>query len=224
METPNASLPIVLSLLVCCSLPAFAVGEFESGCRFYKLKDYKQARPCFETAVKDFPTNWTVHYYLANTYLALGRSMNARREYEACLKFHPSAATAKYCQDVIVKLGGSLPDLNPEASNGSGGTTSGIKSADSQTDDSSSPTIAHERARAAETMKKAEAECAKIRAETKELLTNGSKLSNDRWIRPDGSPYIDWTDDQREAITRDSDERCKRIMDQAIRSTAHVKN
>ncbi len=224
METPNASLSIVLALLVCCSQPALAVGEFESGCQFYKLKDYNQARPCFEKAVKDFPANWTVHYYLANTYLALGQAINARREYEACLRLQPSAATAKYCQGVIVKLSGSLPALKPEASNGSGDSTLDVKPADSKTDNTSSPTIAHERARAAETMKKAEAECAKIRAETKELLANGSKLSNDRWIRPDGSPYIDWTDDQREAITRDSDERCKRIMDQAIRSTAHVKN
>ena len=233
MNKNNVSLLIVLAVLAGFSQPAFAVGEFERGCRLYQLKDYKQARRCFEKAVSDFPSNWAVHYYLANTYLASGQANNARREYEACLKCNPTAATAKYCQHAISKLGGSSQASGPELSATAGGEANGPlagtqspddKLIDSKSADVSSPTLSHERARAAEIMKKAEAECAKIRAETKELLDNGSTLSNQRWIRPDGSPYTDWTDAQREQITRDADERCQRIMDQATRSTAHIKN
>jgi tetratricopeptide (TPR) repeat protein len=226
---------LVLSLVFQAGFiqPALALGEFEQGCQFYKLKDYKQARSCFEKAVSEFPNSWAVRYYLANTYLASGQASNAKRQYEACLKCRPSAATAAYCRDAISKLGGSSPASTPGSPATAGGDVNSsvaadkspdAKSMDSKSADVSSPTLTHERARAAETMKKAEAECDKIRAETKELLANGAKLSNQRWILPDGSPYVDWTDPQREQITRDADERCKRIMDQAIRSTAHIQN
>lgn len=226
MSMKNQALEFSIIFLLVAGFwqPSIAVGEYERGCKLYKAKDYKNALTCFERAAKDFPENWAVHYYLGNTYLVSGRSSIARREYEHCLRCNPSSTIAKYCHDALAKLGGGSPAAVPElAAVGSDAAPADSPVADTKPADNTSPTLAHERAQAAETMRKAEAECAKIREETKELLANGSTLSNRRWIRIDGSPYIDWTDDQRDRITKDADERCKQIMDQAIRRTAHIK-
>jgi len=234
------TLSLILPILVGISQPAFAAGEFERGCQLYNLKDYKQARTNFEKAAKEFPNNWAVHYYLANTYLASDQASNARREYETCLKCNPNATTAKYCQDVIAKLGGhaqpasaELPSSTTQEAPGDAKSTDAkatdkkatdTKVADKKPAEASSPTLLHDQAMASETMKKADAECAKIMAEAKEKLANGATLSNQRWIRPDGTPFTDWTDAQREAISKDADDRCKQIMDHATKSTANLKN
>lgn len=227
MKNQALEFSIIFLLLAGFWQPSIAVGEYERGCKLYKAKDYKNALTCFERAAKDFPENWAVHYYLANTYLVSGKSSIARSEYEHCLRCNPSSTIAKYCHDALAKLGGGSQAAVPElAAVGGYAAPADSPVADTKPSDNTSPTsptLAHERAQAAETMKKAEAECAKIREETKELLANGSTLSNRRWIRIDGSPYIDWTDDQRDRITKDADERCKQIMDQAIRRTAHIK-
>ncbi len=58
-----------LSASSCICLSPAQAADFEQGCEFYKAKNYSQARASFEKAVKLFPNNWLVHYYLANTYL-----------------------------------------------------------------------------------------------------------------------------------------------------------
>lgn len=202
--------------------PAHA-GDFELGCERYKARDYQQAKISFEKAVKAFPQNWLVHYYLANTYLSCKQTSSAKREYEACLNCKPNAATAKYCQEILAKLSGAstAAAAAPELS-----TTDGENKAASDSAKASAPAgsrgavheaasqaiIAADQAKAEDILRKAQAECKAIRAEAKEKIANGKNTGNQWYVRKDGSQYVDLDEDEKEAITKESEDRCEHIM------------
>jgi Tfp pilus assembly protein PilF len=216
--------------------------DFEQGCQFYTAKNYAQARACFEKAVKVFPENWLVHYYLANTYLLSGQSTKAIREYEACLKYKPNAATTKYCQDAILKLTGAAPAAldsstsqdstalgapeNPAIPDAKTNAKSGSKS-DGKPDVKEAATqaiVAADHARAEEILKRAHDECKAIRAEAKEKIANGHNIGNKWYRRSDGTRYIDLTDDEKDAITKEAEDRCDAIMRTAESSAARLQH
>jgi Tfp pilus assembly protein PilF len=214
------SVTLAIALTAYCSYAAHA-GDFEQGCERYNAKDYPQARLSFEKAVKAFPQNWLVHYYLANTYLSCKQTSSAKREYEACLACQPNAATAKYCQGVLAKLGGaSAATATPELS------TPDSEKAESDPAKASAPAnnraavheaasqaiIAADQAKAEDILRKAQAECKAIRAEAKEKIANGKNTGNQWYIRKDGSQYVDLDEEQKEAITKEAEDRCEHIM------------
>ncbi len=224
MCKPGVALSISLALLTAVlSIRSAAAGDFELGCECYNAKDYRQACVLFEKATKAFPQNWLVHYYLANTYLACKQSASAKREYEACLGCKPNAATAKYCQDVLLKLGGSsavaaaTTDKNSPGSenktdgdSGKSDTKASGKAAAS--DAATQAIISADQARAEDILRKAQAECKAIRAEAKEKIANGSQHGNQWYVRKDGTQFVDLLDEEKEAITREAEDRCDAIM------------
>lgn len=218
--------------------------DFEQGCQFYKAKNYAQARACFERAVKTFPQNWLVHYYLANTYLLSSQSGNAAREYQACLKYKPNAATTKYCQDALLKLTGVAPAAldssisqdsaplsdseNPATPDGKTNAKSDAK-LDSKSDvkpdakeAASQAIIAADQARAEEILKRAQEECKAIRAEAKEKIENGKLTGNQWYRRRDGTRFIDLRPEEKDAITKEAEDRCDAIMRTAELSAARL--
>ncbi|MBP9090743.1 tetratricopeptide repeat protein [bacterium] len=220
--------------------------DFEQGCQFYKSKNYAQARASFERAVKAFPENWLVHYYLANTYLLSNQSASATREYEACLKYKPNAVTAKYCQDAIWKLTGVAPaasdssisqDSAPLAEPENPGTPAGKidNKADSKSDSkadvkpdvkeaASQAIVAADQARAEAILKRAREECKTIRAEAKERIANGRHTGNQWYRLPDGTRYVDLRDEEKDAITKEAEDRCDAIMRTAESSAARLQH
>lgn len=224
MCKPGIALSISLAVLTAMlSMPSVAAGDFEQGCKRYNARDYQQARVSFEKVTKSFPQNWLVHYYLANTYLICKQSASAKREYEACLACKPNAATAKYCQDVLLKLGGSgaAPAVTTDKDLSGSENTADKDSAKSSTkpsgktaaaDAATQGIIAADQARADDILRKAQVECKAIRAEAKEKIANGKQNGNQWYVRKDGTQYVDLLDEEKEAITREAEDRCDAIM------------
>lgn len=232
---------VVLSTALILSTIAAQAADFEEGCQFYKAKSYTQARASFEKAVKASPQNWLVHYYLANTYLLSSQSANAAREYRACLNCKPNAQTTKYCQDALFKLTGVAPAPLDSSAQESAPLVEAAKpgtpdaklnaKADSKSDGqpdvkeaARQAIIAADLARAEEILKKAQEECKVIRAEAKEKIANGHNTGNKWFRRPDGTRYIDLTDDEKDAITKEAEDRCEAIMRIAESSAARLQH
>ncbi|CAN5536938.1 hypothetical protein BH11CYA1_BH11CYA1_14640 [soil metagenome] len=197
--------------------PAIA-GDFELGCEKYKAKDYQQARTYFEKAAKTFPQNWLVRYYLANTYLTCSQPGNAKREYEACLSNKPDPSVAKYCQDAIGKLGGSssgpslVPALAAEADSSAAKPEAKPGSRAATIEAASQAIVTADQNNAEEILRKAKAQCTAIRAEAKEKIATGKHTGNQWYVRKDGTQYVDLDDEQKDAITKDAEDRCEAIM------------
>lgn len=211
-----------------CIWPVLAA-DFEQGCEFYKAKSYAQARISFEKAVKTYPQNWLVHYYLANTYLLSGQSAKATKEYESCLKCKPDAATTKYCRDTLFKLTGVAPLALDSSSAPAPPLAEGEKSPTAEAkldvkEAAAQAIIAADRARAEEILKQANEECKAIRAEAKERIANG-KFTGNQWFRkPDGTRYIDLRTEEKDAITKEAEDRCEAIMRTAEISASRLQH
>ncbi len=210
---------------ILCPWPAQAA-DFEQGCEFYKAKSYGQARIAFEKALKAYPQNWLVHYYLANSYLLSGQSANATREYEACLKCKPDAATTKYCRDTLFKLTGVAPmALDPSAAPLADGEKSPEAEAKPNVKEAAAQAIiAADLARAEEILKQANDECKAIRAEAKERIANGKFTGNQWYRKPDGTRYIDLRPEEKDAITKEAEDRCEAIMRTAETSASRLQH
>ncbi len=211
------------------SWPAQAA-DFEQGCEFYKAKSYGQARTSFEKAAKTYPQNWLVHYYLANTYLSSGQSASAIREYETCLRCQPNSATTKYCLDALQRLTGVAPlSTDASRSSASAALADGEKSTKAEAkpdvkEAAAQAIIAADRARAEEILKRANDECKAIRAEAKERIANG-KFTGNQWFRKsDGTRFIDLRTEEKDAISKEAEDRCEAIMRTAEISASRLQH
>lgn len=220
---------VLVTMSELCIWPAEAA-DFEEGCEFYKAKNYGQARTSFEKAAKAYPQNWLVHYYLANTYLTSGQSANAIREYKACLRCQPNSATTKYCLDALQRLTGVAPlSTDASGSSASAALADGEKSTKVETkpdvkEAAAQAIIAADRARAEEILKQANEECKAIRAEAKERIANG-KFTGNQWFRKsDGTRFIDLRTEEKDAITKEAEDRCEAIMRTAEISASRLQH
>lgn len=94
------------SIFVLCAsgvLPVKAEGSdyFTRGCQYYQAGHYEHAQKCFEYIAKKSPKHWPSHYQLANTYMKLGKNMEARAAYDACIHKLPDRKTFQACQAAI---------------------------------------------------------------------------------------------------------------------------
>lgn len=107
MQMTKYCLAAVLVLL--STTPAHAAGEFEKGVALYGKADYQAALPLLEAAIKSGKAkDATAHYYLANTYLQLGRQAEALREYSVSLRLDPSGPSSGYCQQAINRISSTV--------------------------------------------------------------------------------------------------------------------
>ncbi|MBP7863252.1 hypothetical protein KA183_16315 [bacterium] len=71
--------------------------SLDDGLKFYKQEDYLKAQKELEKARLENDKDWRVHYYLGNTYLALGKFESANREYEIAKPFCEDDRNLKLC-------------------------------------------------------------------------------------------------------------------------------
>jgi len=210
------------------NLPAHAA-EFEQGCEFYQAKNFAAARSSFETAAKTFPQNWLVHYYLANTYLALSQKSIAKREYEKCLTCKPNAVTAGYCRDAVIKLGGPTAQpvtvaVDPSAASKDPSLDKNVAVVKTAAAEAEEKHSTENEAKAGILMAAAEAKCATIRAEARQKVAEGGQTGN-QWYcnRRDGTIFVDLRDEEKEEIHREAEERCTAVMTFAEHQTRNLR-
>ena len=218
-----------LSVSPLFATPAFA-GDFEDGCKSYSAKDYSSARASFEKVVSAYPKLALGHYYLGNVLLSSGQVAKAKVEYQNCLNGNPDATTAKYCQDVLAKLGtatmatgsGSSAGSAVSGSSGSGSTMVGAVSGTPIQD--AAENAAEERKKVV--MDKAEKEIRALRAEYQNRLDRGdvNVPTNSKYhVGPDGSMVHHYSSESRAIVEGECEAQCDQIRYMAEQQCKFIK-
>lgn len=104
----TALMTAVISGLLMGVLPAFAATEFQKGSDFYAKGQYQAAADAFVDAICAHPDHYAPHYFLANSYMKLGRLDQAETEYEMCLELYPDKTIKANCQRALGYIHGSV--------------------------------------------------------------------------------------------------------------------
>lgn len=208
---------VCLSLLIGLAFvePVFAASDLEQGAKFYQAKEYAKARPLFEKAIKQSPRNWQAHYYLANTLLAMGEKAKAIKEYEACQKTCTDAAVNEHClvgikqASMIAPPGAATPAPVVSRAKPTTGTTGSSASPGQFANE------VLEEERRERIMRTAKEEVARIRREAKEQLQHEKASSNQIFRYGDGSVGADISDEREEEIERETEAKCRKVMEDA---------
>lgn len=198
--------------------PAWA-GDFEEGVKLYQAKQFSQALPFFERSLKQFPSHWQVHMYLAHTYLGLGKFATAKGHYEWVRDNVKDSATKDTCQECLDRIskyqggGGAaastaLAGGESSKDGGGGKETEGTGLSDAE------KKLASDRERV---MSMAKAAAEKVRQECKEQISHEKATANQWYKYPDGHLAIDIDDKREEEIKREADEKVQKIMEEAER-------
>lgn len=95
---------VALAAILLSNSAAIAAGDdFNNGVSLYQHGRYEAAMPYLERAAGN-QGNATVHYYLADTYLRLGKTADALNEYNISYKLNPRSDVAGFCQQMIRTL------------------------------------------------------------------------------------------------------------------------
>jgi tetratricopeptide (TPR) repeat protein len=228
----------VIFLLSCWSFasapPAVADDNFANGCRYYNVKKYAQAETFLNDTVRRFPAYWPGHYYLANTYLALGRREEARKEYDACITSQPSPSqeVVDVCKKTIVTLGG-IPSEPVGAATPLGeakpldGKVPELKLGELPSGEKTDAPEAYrdkERRWHIERLRKQCSEkIAALREEMKQAMDIGQATTNHWWKSPDNpGPYTQMSDEQKAAIEKDYQERINKVEQDTEQAIAGI--
>lgn len=71
--------------------------NLDDGLQFYRQEEYLKAQKQLEKARDENKKDWRVHYYLGNTYLALGKFESASREYDIAKTYCKDDKHLKLC-------------------------------------------------------------------------------------------------------------------------------
>ncbi len=218
----------IVSMLLLFAAPAFA-GDFEDGCKSYTSKDYRSAKVSFEKVVSVYPKFALGHYYLGNVLLSSGQVAKAKVEYQNCLNGKPDPTTAKYCQEVLAKLGTASAATGSASASGSSSSSTGSGStmvaalggAPIQTD---AECAAEEKKQAV--MAKAEKEIRAYRAEWNRRLEAGEIVGYPacgRLIKHDGTMVWDYHDSVRAIAEKECEDVCDHLRYMAEQQCKFIK-
>lgn len=201
--------------------PAWA-GDFEEGVKLYQSKQFAPALPYFERALKQFPSHWQVHMYLAHTYLGLGKFGTAKGHYEWVRDNVKDSATKDTCQECLDRIakyqggGGGVSTASSASSSGAksegeadeakGGAEPGLSDADKK--------LAADRERI---MSMAKAAAEKVKEECNQQIAHEKSSSNQWYKYPDGHLAIDIDHERESQIKREAEEKVQKIMEEAER-------
>ena len=210
-------------LLVVSSCQTAYAGSLEDGIKLYNAKDYRGAKPHFETAARNSPMSWQAHFYLASSMMATGDLQGARNEFTTASKITTNPEIGRRCREGLERVNKMLAaGASSTGTTRSGGVGSGSAgTASNSSSNSAYSPAAAEAAKASggaakrreEIMAKARAECAAIRSQAAEQIKQEQASSNTQFRHSDGSVKYDISDDREAEINRDAEERCKRIME-----------
>ncbi|MDZ4835738.1 MAG: hypothetical protein SGJ27_18330 [Candidatus Melainabacteria bacterium] len=204
------------ALVLCITTGLFAhqaalAGDLEEGRKLYDAKEYARARPVLEKAAQFSPMDWQTHYYLANTNLALGRMAAAKYEYELCIRSTSNAAVKAKCQEGISRADKHSTQVRAAAPSSSSSSSSNSKSDDTKLTDAQVAA----NLRKDEIMKHAREAVAKVKQEAKDQLEHEKANANEFWQYPDGRMGTDLSEDRKEEIHHEAEEKCRKIMREA---------
>jgi tetratricopeptide (TPR) repeat protein len=109
---------LLVALCLVTALPVQAVDNFTKGRDFYNHGQYDKALAYLQDTVSKNPRKWEGHYYLAHTYLSLGRTPEAIEQYQLTQACKPTPEVAAACQGVIARVAatavkhGGMPDYS----------------------------------------------------------------------------------------------------------------
>lgn len=206
----------------------------DEGAKLYQQKQYDRALPLFEKAVKTDPASWQAHYYLANTYLTLGKVGLAKYQYQCCLQNCTDAGIRAQCQTGVTRADQALaaqsaaqsrpaPATTGSASASSVGSTASGGTTGASSNSAALANKASEIAwRREAVMRLAREDVARTRAEFKAQLEHEKATSQTIYRHADGHLDNDISVEREDEIKKECEEKCKYIMDTATKKAAGI--
>lgn len=209
-------------VLVAGAAPAFA-DAYSDGTASYAAGNFAKAKEQFAKAIVAKPKSWQAHYQLANTYMQLKDSANAKKSYAKCLTCSPPADIKGNCVTAIAYIAtnptlaapaAAAPRPQPytpkysssaETASGSGGGDSGVE------------------ARRAAILQQGEAEIAKMREHENEKLKEAEASGNQRYLTHDGQEVMGLTREDRAAMEKEIERKAAEIRDLYKRKAQSVR-
>jgi tetratricopeptide (TPR) repeat protein len=236
MQYGSASLlAATLAMLVVCTAPSSA-DEYSQGASKYTAGDYAGAKSHLIKASLAKPRSWQAHYQLANTYVQLKDSANAKKSYLKCIACHPPADIKTNCTTALTYITSNPRLTAPVASAPAASrpvqmimpkqataTPSTSISTSTSTSTSTPAVSADLTARRARIIQDGEEEVTKMKAQEKERQQEMENNSNQRYVLPDGSVRPQLSQDEQVQLQRDVEQKSAAIRDRAKRRAADLK-
>ncbi|MDX2107150.1 MAG: tetratricopeptide repeat protein [Candidatus Melainabacteria bacterium] len=220
----------ILTILVTIGSMAFfaslapsarAADLFKDGCDLYARKDYQRAARYFIVVIRRNKTYWPAYYQLANTYLALDEYDLAKKYYEECIERLPDFKTAKSCKQALdhIAVLQKTPGAQIDEPKEDHALVAAQKRKDEQKEEAKKQyekELESSEKRKSDILQEAMKQAAAIRAEAQQRIQDIHDNGN-YWVRnPDtGEIGVGIPKTVYEDITKDAEERAKRVIDQA---------
>lgn len=216
-----------IAVLFAYAPPGWA-DEYSQGTADYAVGYFVGAKLHFIKAAAAKPKSWQAHYQLANTYIQLKDSANAKKSYLKCIACNPPADTKANCQKAIAYIASNPTLAAPAAaapvyrpsmySSGtrSSSTTSTAPSVGSSGTDG-------KEAQRAKIMQAAEAEIAKMRAEEEVRLKEMEANSNERYRQADGTVKTGLSTEEEAAFKKEVEQKASAIRENARRRADSIR-
>lgn len=204
--------------LTFCIIPALA-DDYNDGAAQYSAGNYAAAKKHFIGAVAAKPKSWQAHYQLANTFVALKDSENAKRSYVKCLSSNPPADIRANCERAVAYIASNPKLITPVAAPVAVSKrlySSGTTATANQPSSGSTP-ASNVEAKRAQIMQEAEAEIAKFKEHEKQRLEELHNNSNEIWRHSDGSIKAGLSAEDEKAFNRSVEEKAAAMREEAKR-------
>lgn len=197
--------------------------EYSQGSQSYAAGNFSSAKEHFMKAVLAKPKSWQAHYQLANTFVQLKDSANAKKSYMKCLTCQPPADVKTNCAKALAfiasnpaltppKAAAYRPSLNQSPNRSSSSTEAASENAQGALED-----------RRARIMQEAEAEIAKMRAEEEARFKQMEANSNQVFRNADGSRSTGLSEEEEDAFHKEVEAKAAAIRERAKRHAASVR-
>lgn len=217
-----------IAVLFAYAPPGWA-DEYSQGTADYAVGYFVGAKLHFIKAAAAKPKSWQAHYQLANTYIQLKDSANAKKSYLKCVACNPPADTKANCQRAIAYIASNPTLAAPAAaapvyrpSMYSSGTRSTSTSASTTAPAGSSGGDGKE-AQRAKIMQAAEAEIAKMRAEEEVRLKEMEANANQMFRYPDGTVKTGLSTEEEAAFKKEVEQKASAIRENARRRADSIR-
>lgn len=217
-----------IAALLPCQLPAWA-DEYSQGTADYAVGYFVGAKLHFIKAAAAKPKSWQAHYQLANTYVQLKDSANAKKSYLKCLACKPPADTKANCERAIAYIASNPTLAAPVAATpayrpsmySSGSSSSSTSTSSSTT--ASAGGGGEKEAQRSKIMQQAEAEIAKMRQDEEARLKEMEANSNTMYRSDDGTLHPGLSAEEHAAFTKEVEQKATAIRENAKRKADSIR-
>lgn len=211
------------TLIVLAGVCAPALADaYSDGTASYAGGNFAKAKDQFVKATAAKPKSWQAHYQLANTYMQLKDSANAKKSYAKCISCSPPADIKANCQTAISYIA-TNPTLTPPAAAAPRPQPyTPSYSSPSQTASDGDNSSAVEAKRAA-ILQEGEAEIAKMREHENEKLKEAEANGNQRYLTHDGQEVMGLPREDKAAMEKEIERKAAEIRDRYKRRAASIR-